>query len=92
MALNVEKAVVPSPPPTLFMFQWHSLWCLLALMGMRDAGKGLSFLHWLSHLSPSVVCLQETHALSSSCFLVHLVPFIRVVLQSCTVRWSFCPC
>ena len=33
--------------------------------GLRDADKRLSFLQWLSHHSPSVVCLQETHALSS---------------------------
>ena len=37
----------------------------VSVNGLRDAGKGLSFLHWFSHLSPSVVCLQETHALSS---------------------------
>ena len=33
--------------------------------GLRDADKRLTLLQWLSHLSPSVVCLQETHALSS---------------------------
>ena len=33
--------------------------------GLRDADKRLSFLQWLSHHSPLVVCLQETHALSS---------------------------
>ena len=33
--------------------------------GLRDADKRLSFLQWLSHYSPSVVCLLETHALSS---------------------------
>ena len=33
--------------------------------GLRDADKRLSFLQWLSHHSPSVACLQETHALSS---------------------------
>ena len=32
--------------------------------GFRDADKRLSFLQWLSHLSPSVVCLQETHAIT----------------------------
>ena len=32
---------------------------------LRDADKRLSFLQWLWHLSPSVVCLQKTHALSS---------------------------
>ena len=30
--------------------------------GLRDGDKRLGFLQWLSHLSPSVVCLQETHA------------------------------
>jgi len=33
--------------------------------GLRDADKRLSFLQWLSHHSPSVVCLQETHGLSA---------------------------
>ena len=33
--------------------------------GLRDADKRLSFLQWLSHHSPLVVCLQETHALSA---------------------------
>ena len=33
--------------------------------GLRDAGKRLGFLQWLSHLAP-VVCPQETHCLSSS--------------------------
>ena len=28
-----------------------------------DVSNG--YVNWLSHLSPSVVCLQETHALSS---------------------------
>ena len=32
--------------------------------GLRDANKRLSFLQWLSHSSPSIVCLQETHAVS----------------------------
>ena len=103
MALNVEKAVVPSPPPTPFMLQWLSLSLVsVSVNALRGAGKGLSFLHWLPHLSLSVVCLQETHTLLMSflcgfcgsifCFLVHLVPLIRVVLQSCNVWWSFCPC
>ena len=35
------------------------------ITGLRYANKLLSFLRWLSHLSPSVVCQQETHALSS---------------------------
>jgi len=38
---------------------------LVNVNGLRDADKRLSFLQWLSHLSPSVVCLQEMHALSS---------------------------
>ena len=33
--------------------------------GLRDGDKRLGFLQWLSHLSPSVVCLQETHAVSN---------------------------
>ena len=33
--------------------------------GLRDGDKRLAFLQWLSHLSPSVVCLQETHAVSN---------------------------
>ena len=34
--------------------------------GLRDEDKRLAFFQWLSHLSPMVVCLQETHAVSSS--------------------------
>ena len=34
--------------------------------GLRDADKRLSFFQWLSHLSPSIGCLQETHAISLS--------------------------
>ena len=33
--------------------------------GLRDGDKRLGFLQWLSHLSPSVVCLQGTHAVSN---------------------------
>ena len=33
--------------------------------GLRDGDKRLGFLQWLSNLSPSVVCLQETHAVSN---------------------------
>ena len=33
--------------------------------GLRDADKRISFLQWLSHLSPSFVCLQECHAISA---------------------------
>ena len=29
--------------------------------GLRDANKRAGLLHWLSHLSASFVCLQETH-------------------------------
>ena len=32
--------------------------------GLRDEHRRLGFLQWLSHLSASVVCLQETHAVS----------------------------
>ena len=32
---------------------------------MRDGDKCLGFLQWLSHLSPSVVCLQEAPAVSN---------------------------
>ena len=35
------------------------------VIGLRDGDKRLGFLQWLSHLSPSVVCLQETHAVSN---------------------------
>ena len=31
-----------------------------------NENRRLGFLQWLSHLSPSVVCLQETHAVSSA--------------------------
>ena len=34
--------------------------------GLRDEDRWLGFLRWLSHLSPSVVCLLETHAVSSA--------------------------
>ena len=34
--------------------------------GLRDEDRRLGFLQWLSHLSPSVLCLQETHAVSST--------------------------
>ena len=34
--------------------------------GLRNENRRLGFLQWLSHLSPSVVCLQETHAVSSA--------------------------
>ena len=34
--------------------------------GLRDEDKRLAFFQWLSHLSPMVVCLQETHAVSFS--------------------------
>ena len=34
--------------------------------GLRNEHRRLGFLQWLSHLSPSVVCLQETHAVSSA--------------------------
>lgn len=34
--------------------------------GLRDEDRRLGFLQWLSHLSPSVVCRQETHAVSST--------------------------
>lgn len=51
--------------------------------GLRDEDRRLGFLQWLSHLSPSVVCLQETHAVSSTHlqlgFLV-LVFRVRVLL------------
>ena len=33
--------------------------------GLRDGHKRLCFFQWLSHLSPTVVCLQETHAVSN---------------------------
>ena len=33
--------------------------------GLTDGDKRLGFLQWLSHLSPLVVCLQETHAVSN---------------------------
>ena len=33
--------------------------------GLGDEDRRLGFLQWLSHLSPSVVCLQETHAVLS---------------------------
>ena len=33
--------------------------------GLRDEDRRLGFLQWLSHLSPSVVCLQDTYAVSS---------------------------
>ena len=33
--------------------------------GLRDGDKRLGFLQWLPHLSPLVVCLQETHAVSN---------------------------
>ena len=33
--------------------------------GLRDEDRRLGFLQWLSHLSPSVVCLQETYPVSS---------------------------
>ena len=33
--------------------------------GLRDGDNRLGFLQWLSHLSPSIVCLQETLAVSS---------------------------
>ena len=32
--------------------------------GLRDEHRRLGFLQWLSHLSASLVCLQETHAVS----------------------------
>ena len=32
--------------------------------GLRDEHRRLGFLQWLSHLSASIVCLQETHAVS----------------------------
>ena len=54
-----------------FMYVFSFYFALMALSvisvninGLRDADKRLSFLQWLSHLSPSVVCLQETHAIS----------------------------
>ena len=34
--------------------------------GLRDEGRRLGFFQWLSHLSPLIVCLQETYALSST--------------------------
>ena len=34
--------------------------------GLRVENRRLGFLQWLFHLSPSVVCLQETHAVSSA--------------------------
>ena len=34
--------------------------------GLRDEDKRLAFFQWLSHSSPMVVCLQETHAVSLS--------------------------
>jgi len=37
----------------------------LNINGLRDANKRAGFLQWLSHLSASFVCLQETHV--SSC-------------------------
>ena len=36
----------------------------LNVNSLRDANKRLSFLQWLSHSSPSIVGLQETHAVS----------------------------
>ena len=33
--------------------------------GLRDGDKRLGFLQWLSHLSPWVVCLQDTHTVSN---------------------------
>ena len=33
---------------------------------LRDEDGQLGFPKWLSHLSPSVVSLQETHAVSSA--------------------------
>ena len=38
----------------------------LNVNGLRDANKRLSLLHWLSHLSAGIVCLQETHAAFAS--------------------------
>lgn len=34
--------------------------------GLRDDNKRMALLHWLSHLSPDIVCFQETHVLSSN--------------------------
>ena len=52
---------------------WSLLFCYIMALtvisvnvnGLRDGDKRLGFLQWLSHLSPSVVCLQETHAVSN---------------------------
>ena len=53
----------------MFFYSFFTL--LMALMvisvnvnGLRDEHRRLGFLQWLSHLSASVVCLQETHAVS----------------------------
>ena len=34
--------------------------------GLRDCNKRMGFLHWLSHLSLDIVCLQEVHVLTSA--------------------------
>ena len=34
--------------------------------GIRDGNKRMGFLHWLSHLSLDIVCLQEVHVLTSA--------------------------
>ena len=37
----------------------------LNINGLRDVNKRLGFLRWLSHFSLDIVCLQETHSLST---------------------------
>ena len=51
----------------LFIFLLMALTVIsLNVNGLRNENRRLGFLQWLSHLSPSVVCLQETHAVSSA--------------------------
>ena len=51
----------------LFIFLLMALTVIsVNVNGLRNENRRLGFLQWLSHLSPSVVCLQETHAVSSA--------------------------
>ena len=58
---------------SLFVMGFFLLFCFLMALsvisvnvnGLRDGDKRLGFLQWLSHLSPSVVFLQETHTVSN---------------------------
>ena len=65
MPLSRHLLVICHGFVTTFLLYYGAYCYFCNVNGLRDGDKRLGFLQWLSHLSPSVVCLQETHAVSN---------------------------